>query len=276
VTATTTTTTTHHRYNLDDILDSKPMLWWTKEERCDILERNQSIVKDYTKHHPLHIQRIQRVFRTQCCSWEGENDDDYTSSSSISSFSSTSDDDDEEDKDDDRIRRHGNEQRCRRGTRRYRSACSASTSQQQQQQRQYYDDGIEDSDSSLCLPTCVRGLEFGILPEAKAHRKTHVQRVLDWQQRISNLSVDRQVTILGEQSSLSSQRSRRLARLLAQNDATATTTTTSEGGDGSSSSSVVSSFESDNNDDDGSTGIMSTHGYQQRPQRRPRMIPSWM
>jgi hypothetical protein len=122
------------------------------------------------------------------------------------------------------------------------------------------------------LPTCVRGLEFGILPEAKSYRKVHVQRILLWQKQLKETHNgdglnghdrdEQSRRILGEQSCISSQRSRRLAQLLANNDA-------------------VRYNDYDVDDDaspsDGDAIMMTTTATASghRP-RRPRMIPSWM
>lgn len=74
--------------------------------------------------------------------------------------------------------------------------------------------------TTLCLPSFIRGLECGIVPQAKAYRKTHMQEVLDMQDQIrgGRLSSDRATLVLGMRATRSSRPSRVFARLLAEGD----------------------------------------------------------
>mmetsp|Transcript_12902 Transcript_12902/g.22515 ORF Transcript_12902/g.22515 Transcript_12902/m.22515 type:complete len:390 (-) Transcript_12902:99-1268(-) len=269
----------------------RSMLWWTKEERRDILERNQCTVQDYIQCHPRHVQHVQSVFEQVCCrgcsdyededvtDTDEEEDAAQTDSSSTTtlSFSSSSSSDEEEDDDDDKNVNgyYYNHHHHSSAHQRRRSALRLFHKKRKQQQQSH----------CMNLPACVRGLEFGILPKAKAHRKTHVRRVLEWQDRVKGLSHDRQVAILGHQATMSSQRSRRLAKLLAQADAsgtgiTGTTNATMDAQDSSLSCCYDSSSTASNPRMNMLTNTVVTPSFiwNQQPFRRnyrPRMIPSW-
>ncbi|KAG7359076.1 hypothetical protein IV203_015665 [Nitzschia inconspicua] len=215
----------------------RSLLWWTKEERRDILSRNQATIQDYIRRHPLHIQHLKQVFDKECCRVSvptstrsssvlvSSEDDDSISTSS----SEDSDDGDSADAID------AFEQRRRQRRRVHRSFGIRALCGERQQKR-HKTAPILDNNNDVNLPICVRGLEYGILPDAKAHRKVHQQRILKWQERLrstrqvqyrnhneaslacSDVTYD-QNDVLEQQSLISSQRSRRLAQLLAASDA---------------------------------------------------------
>ncbi|KAG7355031.1 hypothetical protein IV203_004387 [Nitzschia inconspicua] len=215
----------------------RSQLWWTKEERRDILSRNRATIQDYIRRHPLHIQHLKQVFDKECCRVSvptstrsssvlvsSEDDDNDISTSS----SEDSDDGDSADVIDDF------EQRRRQRRRVHRSFGLRALCSERPQKRHKKASILENNDVNL--PICVRGLEYGILPDAKAHRKVHQQRILKWQERLrstrqvqhrnhneallacSDVTYD-QNDVLEQQSLISSHRSRRLAQLLAASDA---------------------------------------------------------
>jgi hypothetical protein len=257
----------------------RAQLWWTKEERRDISERNQTTVRDYLHRHAQHVGYLQQVFREDCCcSYESvavvTSDDDTASSASLLSTSSEdSSDEDEEELFSSRSRKRG-----RRPTSRLHELCHKRRRQRHEGSR-----SIRCS-NKINLPTSVRGLEYGILPEAKSHRKLHRIRILDWQHRIKTQqhsapptdtssgmdNTDRMATVLQQQSLLSSLRSRKLAQLLAASDASA-----EEESDGfvSGTSNNVVIAETTMHSTTG--GYRYSMGAASR-QARPRMMPSSM
>jgi hypothetical protein len=226
--------------DLDD--HQRSLLWWTKEERRDIQSRNQAMIQDYVQRHPLNVRRLQQVFQEECCHFpspsktlsvsvvvNGEGDDETPTMATSSSSSSSDDSDNDDDKAvDDAMDCDSFELKCQqRRRRRYRLHHPTSSlhalCNKRQQRRQY-------SDNLMNLPTCVRGLEYGIIPDAKSYRKVHLQRILDWQERLRTMKkpenhendIDTTLSghvVLEQQSSISSLRSRRLAQLLAVSDA---------------------------------------------------------
>jgi hypothetical protein len=49
----------------------KSLLWWTKEERRDILENNRNLAQDFRNFHREQVQHCNDIF-VQCCSEETE------------------------------------------------------------------------------------------------------------------------------------------------------------------------------------------------------------
>ena len=226
----------------------RAQLWWTKEERRDILDRNQSILQDYLHKHSAHVQHLRQLFQDQCCC---ACDVDSTPTAAVSASSSSDSDaslSDSDDDDDDILfdsspgkRQHG---------RVAPSLCCLHPSKRQRRQghfranklnwgSQSHNNGVH-ADQGMELPTCVRGLEYGILPAAKNHRKAHKERILDCQDRLRNNNSNDKTSetrtaattpsaifsptrssssTLHQQSMLSSHRSRRLAQMLAEADA---------------------------------------------------------
>ena len=74
--------------------------------------------------------------------------------------------------------------------------------------------------ATVHIPTHIRGLEWGIVPAAKAHRRTHSQIVVEAQQQIrGRLSAEMRSRILSMRAMRSSRPSRVMARLVADGDA---------------------------------------------------------
>jgi hypothetical protein len=74
--------------------------------------------------------------------------------------------------------------------------------------------------ATVCLPPEVRGLEWGIAPSVKSHRRDHMEQVLDAQEQVQNLkNASFRARIISNQSLRSSRPSKILARLLAEGDA---------------------------------------------------------
>jgi hypothetical protein len=74
--------------------------------------------------------------------------------------------------------------------------------------------------ATIVVPTKVRGLEWGIVPKIKAHRRTHVQEVLQVQVQIKGrLSSEMRYKVLSTRAMRSSRPSRVMARLMGEGDA---------------------------------------------------------
>lgn len=255
-------TTTIHTIPSNEGMDDhqRSQLWWTREERRDIHSRNQAMIQDYTRCHPLHIQHLKQVFEDECCCYDDSSTTTPTSLLAVVAIVSSEDDDvndttssssedsDEDDESDDATDAMDDfEKRCQQRRRRQRRLhCRPSSlhalchkrQQQRQRQRQLTHGGGGGVDVKMSLPICVRGLEYGFLPDAKSHRKVHRDRILGCQERLrtegqhqtssmngTHLTMDGDETshhrqdILEQQSMISSHRSRRLAQLLAISDA---------------------------------------------------------
>lgn len=305
-------TTTVHQIPSNEGMDDhqRSILWWTKEERRDILARNQAMIQDYLRRHPLHVRHMQQVFNEDCCQFPGStasvrsasvlvsSEDDDTASASSSSSSSDDSDDDECDNGDaalDAFEERCQQRRHRRRRRRlHRQPSLHALCRKRQQQRQQRSQQLE---TKMNLPICVRGLEYGILPDAKSHRKIHRQRVLDWQARLrtskrssrqqDDMAADMpcqdgetrpEDDILEQQSTISSHRSRRLAQLLAASDASKMEESDSE------STAQPSSYIHGDTNVQGSlhqrlSMFSSNSGYgvtSSMRQSRPRMMPTNM
>jgi hypothetical protein len=73
--------------------------------------------------------------------------------------------------------------------------------------------------ATIDVPLQVRGLETGIIPSIKAHRREHVQTVLDIQDQLWRLNSEMRGRVLGARSMKSSRPCRVMARLLGEGDA---------------------------------------------------------
>jgi hypothetical protein len=74
--------------------------------------------------------------------------------------------------------------------------------------------------ATVCLPSEVRGLEWGIAPSIKTHRREHMEHVLDAQGQVQTLkNASFRERIIANQSLRSSRPSKIMARLLAEGDA---------------------------------------------------------
>jgi hypothetical protein len=57
-------------------VESKPSLWWSREERRDIAEKNQQLAQDFKDYHEDKVEHCNDVF-DQCCSDVSESSSDY-------------------------------------------------------------------------------------------------------------------------------------------------------------------------------------------------------
>jgi hypothetical protein len=73
--------------------------------------------------------------------------------------------------------------------------------------------------ATVSLPVHIRGLEWGIAPTTKTHRRAHAQEVLDTQDQIQGLSSAMRDRVLSGRAFRSSRRCRVMARLLGDCDA---------------------------------------------------------
>lgn len=73
--------------------------------------------------------------------------------------------------------------------------------------------------ATIVVPSKVRGLEWGIVPKIKAHRRTHVKEVLQVQQHLKGrLSSEMRYQVLSTRAMRSSRPSRLMARLMGEGD----------------------------------------------------------
>ena len=78
----------------------------------------------------------------------------------------------------------------------------------------------------IVIPIHVRGLEWGIVPSVKQHRRSHAQEVLDVQEQIrGRLSSEMRNQVLSMRAIRSSRPSRVMARLVGEGDATCASST---------------------------------------------------
>lgn len=208
----------------DDIDYLKSTLWWTRDERRDTVERNQLQSRAVLGQRAVAVLQAQAVYQQIC-----DEDDEYYSScrhcppssspvsSSSSSLSSDSDDDDSDSDSDESLE-------------------TSLQDPQEPHQEEDDDDNDDDDDDQIVqeghcqmrttpLPSQVRGLEWATIPSSKAHRKTHVRSVLDWQRQLllssrGNTNIE-PTSILQQRARASSRRSRLMARILAEGDAAA-------------------------------------------------------
>jgi hypothetical protein len=73
--------------------------------------------------------------------------------------------------------------------------------------------------ATVSLPSYVRGLERGIAPSTKAHRRAHVQEVIEVQEQIQGLSAIMRDQVLSSRALRSSRPCRVMARILGEGDA---------------------------------------------------------
>lgn len=161
--------------------ESKSTMFWTRDERDDILEANQRLAMEYRREEPINVEKANQVFH-QCC----HDQDIYQDSSS-------EDDDylyeEDEDEDDDESLDQVERDECFVASR------------------------------NIDVPPQMRGLEWSFLPASKKYRRTHVQRVLRWQQRLEGGTSAKKSHALSLRAVRSSRPSRVLARILADSDA---------------------------------------------------------
>ncbi len=197
----------------------KARIWWTKEEKREIIDRNHLLTHNFLLHNQSHVEQATALFERIC------SEDVLLDTGRCSDSDSSSDEDDRN---------------------------SQKTSLEEDLV------GEMTSKSILDIPTHMRGLEGGIVPASKAHRRTHVRKVLQWQETLSQSSPpsdggnddDRMALLLGQHAMTSSRRSRLMARILAESDHVSATT-------------------------DPSCYARPDHRHNGLRRNRPRMIPSW-
>mmetsp|Transcript_16378 Transcript_16378/g.41062 ORF Transcript_16378/g.41062 Transcript_16378/m.41062 type:complete len:474 (+) Transcript_16378:247-1668(+) len=158
-------------------LVSKSSLWWTKEERKEILHANQKASRDFKRFQPTKMREANLVYSeivTDCC-------DRHECHSHLEH---SDDDDDEEDISDFfRRERFANASSSTSST----VACRSKKRKRSECSNLDFDPS-EISDLTIDLPTIVRGLEWGVMPDAKRYRKAHAKTVLRWQDRFRRMN----------------------------------------------------------------------------------------
>ncbi|VEU35292.1 unnamed protein product [Pseudo-nitzschia multistriata] len=170
-----------HKTTKEDDLVPKSSLWWTKEERREILISNQKASRDFKRYHRAKIREANLIYEKivmDCSVFEDDKDKD----DEIYHFFRNN-----------RLRRRtdDNENMIKNSKKRKRMAttdsidCDIST----------IDVGCNinppstptTGETTMYLPDQIRGLEWGVLPDAKRYRKTHARNVLDWQDRLREM-----------------------------------------------------------------------------------------
>ncbi len=161
----------------DNELVPKSSLWWTKEERREILQANQKSSRDFKRFQPTKMREANLVYSeivTECC--DRHNDFDHTIGHQ----------DADEDIYDYFRRQHSSAAS---------STVSTATGRKKKRKRCEFSfmenseiPPPEDTDLTIDLPTNVRGLEWGVMPDAKRYRKAHAKTVLKWQDRFRRMN----------------------------------------------------------------------------------------
>ena len=63
-------------------IESKPSLWWTREERREIAEKNLQLAQDFREYHQDKVDHCNDVF-DQCCSDVTESSSDYLEQATV-------------------------------------------------------------------------------------------------------------------------------------------------------------------------------------------------
>ena len=183
VTPTTIAEESSDSDNKDKDSVAKSSLWWTKEERREILQANQKASRDFKRFQPTKIWQANLVYSnivTDCCC---RNECQH----SIENY------------DDDDIYDFFRNQRSRT------NAATASTSAtaslrpptKKRKRSDFTPTNITDDsdlpppalpDATIDLPIKVRGLEWFVMPDAKRYRKAHAKTVLRWQDRFRRMN----------------------------------------------------------------------------------------
>lgn len=178
----------------DDELVSKASLWWTKQERREILVANQKASRDFKRFQPTKIRKANLVYHEIvnecCCRIDCEHDEEYYDDNDIYDFY-------------ERQRRLNGRSNANAAASSSTSATSSkrtrsSHSSTKKRKRSEFTPSITIDgsdlppptipDSTLDLPTNVRGLEWGVMPDAKRYRKAHARTVLQWQDRFRKMN----------------------------------------------------------------------------------------
>ena len=178
----------------DDDLVPKATLWWTKEERREILQANQRTSRDFKRFQPRKLRRANLVYNDIvtdcCCRTESQDNPEQHDENDIYDFFQ---------------RQHRNARNAAKNTSTTSTGACTSSSPLSTKKRKrsefaptaVNDDGNADlappsmPDATIDLPTNVRGLEWGVLPDAKRYRKSHVRTVLGWQERFRRMNAQR-------------------------------------------------------------------------------------
>jgi len=155
----------------------KSSLWWTREERKEIVQANQKASRDFKRFQPTKMREANLVYSeivTECC--DRHNDFDHS------------------------IEHHDADEDIYDYFRRQRSSAAsstASTATGRTKKRKRCEFSLmenseipppEDLHLTIDLPTNVRGLEWGVMPDAKRYRKAHAKTVLKWQDRFRRMN----------------------------------------------------------------------------------------
>jgi hypothetical protein len=73
--------------------------------------------------------------------------------------------------------------------------------------------------ATVSLPVQIRGLEWGVVPSTKTHRRAHVQELLEVQEQVQGLSATMRDQVLSSRALRSSRPCRVMARILGEGDA---------------------------------------------------------
>ncbi len=166
--------------DLDSDLVAKSSLWWTKEERREIVQANQKTTREFKRFHPTKVREANLVYSdiVHDCSHRNE----------CQQHTVESCDDDED------IYDFFQNQHLKRRTNSTSATCHPST---KKRKRSDFTPTVADDsrlppvalpDATIDLPTNVRGLEWGVMPDAKRYRKAHAKTVLKWQDRFRKMN----------------------------------------------------------------------------------------
>jgi hypothetical protein len=171
-------------------LVSKASLWWTKEERQEILQANQKASRDFKRFQPTRIRQANLVYNEivmDCrCRSESQNDDESYDENDISDF----------------FQRQRLNHRTAAGSTANTTTSTIATSSmshppsKKRKRPDFIPINIGHSDlppptlpdATIDLPGNVRGLEWGIMPDAKRYRKAHARTILRWQDRFRRMN----------------------------------------------------------------------------------------
>uniref|UniRef100_A0A7S4ADT4 Uncharacterized protein n=1 Tax=Pseudo-nitzschia australis TaxID=44445 RepID=A0A7S4ADT4_9STRA len=176
-----------HDEDPDENLVPKCSLWWTKEERREILLSNQKASREFKRYHPSQVRRANLVYHkivTDCSNNSGDDDGydhkdgDTTNNDDIYHFFQHN-----------RLRQHKDANVSSTSTT---NANSTSHSKKRKRTVGWNTSANtttdDDETPTIYLPTHVRGLEWNVLPDAKRYRKTHARIVLKCQERFRELN----------------------------------------------------------------------------------------
>jgi hypothetical protein len=179
----------------DDEFVSKASLWWTKQERREILQANQKASRDFKRFQPTKIRQANLVYheivKDCCCRSDCEHDEEHYDDNDIYEFYQRQRS----------LNSRSNANAVTSSTSATTSTRSSSSSSHSPTKKRKHAEltpsitmGDFDlqpptiPDATLDLPTNVRGLEWGVIPDAKRYRKAHARTVLRWQDRFRKMN----------------------------------------------------------------------------------------